>query len=46
MASHTAADPGCTFVHIGMTCGLDDEIACYTSGLFVPRAWAFTALTS
>lgn len=33
-----AADPGCTFVHIGMTCGLDDEIAAYTSGMFAPKS--------
>lgn len=31
-----AADAGCRFVHIGATCGLDEEINCYTSGLFQP----------
>lgn len=28
--------PNCTFVHIGMTCKLDDEIRFYTDGIFVP----------
>ncbi len=30
------ADPGCTFVHIGMTCGLEREISFYTNGIFRP----------
>lgn len=30
------ADPSCTFVHIGMTCKLDEEIRAYTSGMFQP----------
>lgn len=30
------ADPNCNFVHIGMTCKLDKEVECYTSGLFKP----------
>lgn len=35
-AMREIADPDCTFVHIGMTCGLDDEIRFYTSGTFQP----------
>lgn len=34
-------DPGCTFVHIGMTCKLDDEIGFYTSGAFQPTELLF-----
>lgn len=30
------ADPNCQFVHIGITCGLEQEIAFYTSGTFKP----------
>ena len=30
------ADENCTFVHIGMTCKLDEEIGFYTSGSFKP----------
>lgn len=30
------AHPDCTFVHIGVTCGLDQEINYYTSGVFQP----------
>ena len=30
------ADPACNFVHIGITCKLDKEIAFYTSGTFQP----------
>ena len=30
------ADPDCQFVHIGITCGLDQEIGFYTSGSFKP----------
>lgn len=36
-----AADPECGFVHIGMTCGLDHEIECYTSGMFKPTEIIF-----
>ncbi len=35
------ADPNCTFVHIGMTCKLDEEIGFYTSGTFQPTEIAF-----
>lgn len=35
------AAPDCTFVHIGVTCGLDKEIEFYTSGLFKPTELAF-----
>lgn len=35
------AAPDCTFVHIGVTCGLDKEIECYTSGLFKPAELVF-----
>ena len=35
------ADPNCCFVHIGLTCGLDEEIRCYTSGLFQPTEIKF-----
>ena len=35
------ADPNCTFVHIGMTCKLDDEIQAYTSGMFQPTEIVF-----
>ena len=34
-------DPGCTFVHIGMTCKLDEEIRFYTDGIFVPTKLEF-----
>ena len=37
----TAADPECSFVHIGMTCGLDHEVECYTSGAFNPTEIIF-----
>lgn len=30
------ADPACRFVHIGVTCGLEQEIGYYTSGQFQP----------
>lgn len=30
------ADAGCSFVHIGVTCKLDQEIEFYTSGMFQP----------
>ena len=35
------ADPNCTFVHIGMTCKLDEEIGFYTSGTFQPTEIVF-----
>ena len=35
------ADPDCTFVHIGMTCKLDEEIGFYTSGMFNPTSIVF-----
>lgn len=35
------ADPNCTFVHIGMTCKLDEEIGFYTSGSFQPTEIVF-----
>lgn len=34
-------DPGCTFVHIGMTCKLDQEIRFYTDGIFRPTKLDF-----
>lgn len=36
-----AADPNCTFVHIGMTCKLEEEISAYTSGMFQPTEIVF-----
>ena len=30
------ADPACMFVHIGVTCGLDEEMRCFTDKIFVP----------
>lgn len=38
-----SADPNCCFVHIGVTCGLDDEVRCYTSGLFKPTEIEFNS---
>lgn len=35
------AGPNCTFVHIGMTCKLDEEIQAYTSGMFQPTEIVF-----
>ncbi len=35
------ADPNCTFVHIGMTCKLDEEVGFYTSGMFQPTEIVF-----
>lgn len=35
------ADPNSTFVHIGMTCKLDEEIGFYTSGTFQPTSIEF-----
>ena len=40
------ADPDCTFVHIGMTCGLDTEVMCYTSGLFQPTEMVYNSRTA
>lgn len=37
----SVADPNCTFVHIGMTCKLDEEIRAYTSGMFQPTEIVF-----
>lgn len=34
-------DPNCTFVHIGMTCKLDQEIRFYTDGIFRPTKLDF-----
>ena len=36
-----AADPDCNFVHIGVTCKLDQEIGFYTSGAFQPTSIVF-----
>ena len=36
-----AADPNCTFVHIGMTCKLDQEISFYIDGIFRPTKLEF-----
>ena len=30
------ADPRCMFVHIGVTCGMDEEMRCFTDKIFVP----------
>jgi len=30
------ADPECMFVHIGVTCGMDEEMRCFTDKIFVP----------
>ena len=30
------ADPACMFVHIGVTCGLDEEMRCFTDKIFIP----------
>lgn len=35
------ADPECNFVHIGITCKLDQEIGFYTSGAFKPTQIQF-----
>ena len=35
------ADPNCSFVHIGVTCKLDQEIKFYTDGLFKPTELVF-----
>lgn len=39
------ADENCTFVHIGMTCELDEEIGYYTSGAFQPTSIVFHGRT-
>ena len=35
------ADPQCNFVHIGITCKLDEEIKFYTDGIFQPTEIRF-----
>ena len=37
------ADPNCTFVHIGITCKLDEEIKFYTDGIFQPAEIRFNS---
>lgn len=37
----SVSDPNCTFVHIGMTCKLDEEIGFYTGGMFRPTKLEF-----
>ena len=37
------ADPNCCFVHIGVTCGLDQEIGYYTSRKFQPTEIKFNS---
>lgn len=39
------ADEKCTFVHIGMTCELDEEIGYYTNGVFKPTSIVFHGRT-
>ncbi|MCD7807072.1 MAG: hypothetical protein LUH19_07000 [Lachnospiraceae bacterium] len=39
------ADQDCTFVHIGITCKLDEEIGFYTSGAFQPTELKFNSQT-
>lgn len=39
------ADPACTFVHIGITAPLDQEIEFYTSGAFKPTSTVFHGQT-
>ena len=29
-----AADPACMFVHIGVTCGLDEEMGCFIAASY------------
>ena len=41
----TIADPACTFVHIGITAPLDQEIGFYTSGAFQPTSIVFHSQT-
>lgn len=38
-----AADKNCNFVHIGVTCGMDQEIEFYTSGAFQPTEIRFNS---
>ena len=40
------ADPGCNFVHIGATCGLDEEIKAYTDGVFKPTEIVLNSQTA
>lgn len=42
-AMRECADPACTFVHIGVTCKLDEEIKAYTSGMFQPTEIKFNS---
>ncbi len=35
-AMHAIADPACRFVHIGVTCGLEEEAAAFADGVFRP----------
>lgn len=30
------ADPACTFVHIGATCGMEEEMKAFSDGVFKP----------
>lgn len=30
------ADPACMFVHIGVTCGMEEEMRCFTDKIFQP----------
>ena len=30
------ADPGCIFVHIGATCGMEEEMKAFSDGVFKP----------
>ena len=30
------ADPKCMFVHIGVTCGMEEEMRCFTDKIFIP----------
>lgn len=39
------ADPECTFVHIGISAPLDQEIGFYTSGAFQPTSIVFHSQT-
>lgn len=40
------ADAECTFVHIGVTCRLEQEIGFYTSGAFQPTELRFNSRTA
>ena len=37
------ADENCTFVHIGVTCGLEQEISYYTDKIFRPTELVFNS---